>query len=269
MATRANWLESRHDSQSAYRMSTASEAVHIILNRLDQVECERQQRLAVPGLGARVSAIKSYQQRRFAQTYADLLRSQRYGAATRFFLDELYGPTDFTQRDAQFARVVPALVRMFPEEIVGTVVTLSELHALSEALDTRMARHLDATNVTSSSYVKCWQAASEPADRADQIRLTVEIAEQLDRLTQKALLRNALRLMRGPARIAGLAELQRFLENGFDTFRAMRGAAEFIAIITLRERAFAQAIFSASDVVGKGNDGDHALESKLPPDGIA
>ena len=38
------------------------------------------------------------------------------------------------------------------------------------------------------------------------------------------LLRNALRLMRGPARAAGLAELQHTLESGFDIFKAMKGA---------------------------------------------
>jgi hypothetical protein len=247
-------------------MSTASEASQIILSRLGLVEIERQARLAAPGLGARVAAIKEYQQRRFAYTYADLLKSQRYGAATRFFLDELYGPTDFTQRDAQFARVVPALVRMFPEEIVGTVVTLSELHSLSEALDTRMAVRLETPAVTASSYIRCWQATSSSLDRADQIRLTLEIAKQLDRLTQRALLRNSLRLMRGPARVAGLVELQRFLESGFDTFRAMRGAKEFIDIVKSREQAFAQAAFSAIDAVGAGTDASHALELILPPD---
>ncbi len=60
--------------------------------------------------------------------------------AARFFLDDLYGPEDFTRRDEQFARVVPGLVRLFPQEIVGTVISLGELHALSEQFDTAMAR---------------------------------------------------------------------------------------------------------------------------------
>lgn len=67
-----------------------------------------------------------------------MLESKRYGAASRFFLDELYGPIDFTQRDHQFARVVPALVKLFPWQIVDTVGALAALHALSEALDTQM-----------------------------------------------------------------------------------------------------------------------------------
>ena len=77
------------------------------------------------------------------------------------------------------------------------------------------------------------------------------------------MLRNALRLMRGPARAAGLAEVQRSLETGFDVFRAMKGAQEFIALIDSRERALAASLFAA----GRG-DGDsslaHALAGLVP-----
>lgn len=87
-------------------------------------------------------------------TYAGLLLTTRYAAAVRFFLDELYGPSSFTQRDAQFARVVPALVRLCPREIVETVATLAELHALSESLDTTMAKHLGEIPVNAIDYIR-------------------------------------------------------------------------------------------------------------------
>jgi hypothetical protein len=50
--------------------------------------------------------------------------------------------------------------------------------------------------------------------------------------------------MRAPARAAGMSALQSFLESGFETFRAMRGADEFIAWIGERERALAAALFN-------------------------
>ena len=74
-----------------------------ILAHLHEVEAERRKRSTVPGLHDRVVHVKAYQQRRFSHTYADLLNSPRSGAASRFFLDELYGPSDFTRRDAQLA----------------------------------------------------------------------------------------------------------------------------------------------------------------------
>ena len=212
---------------------------------MSAVESERRARLSTPDLEARVVDVKKYQQLRFCHTYADLLASSRYGAASRFFLDELYGPTDFTQRDHQFARVVPALVKLFPQEIVDTVGALSELHALSEALDTQMGLHLKSA-LTRASYVRAWQATGRSADREEQIRLTSAVAGKLDRLTRNVLIRKSLQLMRRPARAAGLADLQQFLERGFATFQAMKGATDFIATIQIRERALASALFSAS-----------------------
>lgn len=216
-----------------------------ILGKLKIVDGERERRGRDPSLNAKVAALKTFQQRRFSHTYADLLPSPRYGAAARFFLDELYGPEDFSRRDAQFSRVVPALVRLFPSEVVETVGTLGELHALSETLDTLMATQLASALIAPPDYIRAWQATGRAAERRNQIDLTLRVAGQLDRFTRKPLLRHSLRLMRGPAKAAGLTELQRFLEAGFDTFREMRGAQEFMALVEAREQALAAALFSA------------------------
>ncbi len=237
-----------------------SSSAPAILGNLKVVESERERRSASPELNARVLALKEFQQRRFARTYADLLLSARYGAASRFFLDELYGPSDFTRRDAQFARVVPSMARFFPNEIVDTVATLAELHALSETLDTAMGTHLEGERITAIDYIRAWQRVDRAPDRERQIALTLSLADRLDRFTRKPLLRNSLRLMRVPARAAGLSELQHVLESGFDTFRAMNGAQEFIAIIGSREQAFAVALFAAGS---KGADAQSSMERAL------
>src|SRR5881398_56992 len=127
-----------------------------ILNHLNAVDAERERRATSSGLAARVLALKTYQQRRFAHTYDDLLKTSRYGPAARFFLEELYGPRDYSDRDAQFARVVPALVRLFPHDILATVETLAHLHALSEALDTVAASHLAEPHVDAVAYTLAW-----------------------------------------------------------------------------------------------------------------
>ena len=229
-----------------------------ILSDLAVVDAERRQRAASPDLARRVTALKAYQQLRFSHTYSDLLVSERYGPAARFFLDELYGPSDFTRRDAQFARVVPALVRLFPREIVQTVATLSRLHALSESLDTDMGTRLSSAAVDADAYAAAWRSTAREHDRELQIALTLAVASALDRLTGKALIRNSLRLMRGPARAAGLSELQVFLERGFDTFRAMGGSEEFMRIVDEREHRLSGILFmegvsiSVSDLLPRG-----------------
>ncbi len=217
-----------------------------VIEHLHQVAAERQRREKEPQLLAAVHALKAYQQQRFTRTYADLLHSQRYRAAAHFFLDELYGPSDFSQRDAQFMRVAPTLVRLFPAELVHAVEILAELHAVSESLDTEMACHLLGRPLDAWAYIRAWQSTGHPAERKLQIELTLKIGATLDRYTHKPFLRQTLRIMRGPARSAGLGELQRFLEAGFDAFKAMKGAQEFLRIIGCRENRLADSIFGAT-----------------------
>jgi hypothetical protein len=216
-----------------------------ILDALASVASERALRAANPALAARTVALKAFQQQRFRLTYADLLAHARYGGASRFFLDELYGPRDFSQRDAQFQRIVRPLVRLFPAEVVATVSHLAQLHALSESLDTHMAQCLlNAEALSPASYVAAWVQVGRPEARRAQIELTLQVGRSLDAYTAKPLLRHALRMMRGPAAAAGLRELQTFLECGFDTFRGMRGADEFLGTVRSRETQWGATLFA-------------------------
>ena len=228
-----------------------------ILEHLAAVEAERRRRVAAPSLARAVAELKRYQQARFSRTHADLLVHPRYGRAARFFLEELYGPQDFTGRDAQFARIVPALVRLFPRDIVETVESLAAVHALSERLDSTMGEHLGDAAPTRATYVRAWQATGDRPGRLRQIELVMRVGQALDRHVRSLVLRASLKAMRGPARAAGMAALQTFLEAGFDAFGAMRGAAEFLAMIETRENALARRLFEATaDAAGAPAPGD-------------
>lgn len=221
-----------------------------ILRSLGGVEAERQRRTADAALAARVTALKAWQQTRFELTHANLLAEPRTHAAARFFLDELYGPADFARRDAQFVRIVPALVRLFPQGIVETVATLAELHARTESLDSAMAQALPRAQVDAPGYVTAWRAVGRRADRDAQLALVLEVGAGLERYTRAPLLMASLKMMRGPSRAAGLSELQSFLERGLDTFRAAfrtpREAHAFLEGVERRERALLERLSDAS-----------------------
>lgn len=223
-----------------------------ILVELQGVAKQRALRAADPALAASVEAVKGFQHRRFAHTYADMLGHPRFGPAARFFLADLYGPSDFSDRDTQFGRVVPALVRLFPRELVTTVASLAALHALSERLDTLMGVALCGNTVDAAKYTDAWQNCGTRADREQQIVLTGQVGASLERYTRNPLLRHSLRMMRGPAKAAGLGALQRFLETGFDTFKEMRGSDEFLQAIAQRERAVCEALFNGRSEVLAG-----------------
>jgi hypothetical protein len=137
------------------------------------------------------------------------------------------------------------MVRMFPGSVVTTVEQLAELHALSEQLDSRMALALaPQAPLDAHSYGEAWRAVGEAALRERQIELVGLVGHSLVRYTTHPTLGSALRLMRLPARAAGLSALQAFLERGFDTFGALPDAPGFIATVLQREREQAARFFA-------------------------
>lgn len=203
---------------------------------LRRVEDLRAKRQGDAWLGKRVAAVKRYQHSRFERDYAGLLDSPRHGAAARFFLEDLYGPNDFGERDAQFGRVVPALNRFLPADFMRVVAALAQLHALSEDLDQQMAQTLTSEVIDDRSYRAAWQKVGRSADRERQLALLLQIGDSLDRYTRSPLLATTLKLMRRPAKAAGLSQLQLFLERGLAAFTSMRGAREFLDSVADNER---------------------------------
>jgi len=53
--------------------------------------------------------------------------------------------------------------------------------------------------------------------------------------------------MRKPARLAGLSELQSFLERGYAAFQKMGGADEFLKKVITHERKLLNALFDGDN----------------------
>jgi hypothetical protein len=201
---------------------------------------------ADPELAARWQAVKRFQAERLRGTYADLLAAPRYRPAAEFFLDDLYGEKDFEQRDREALRIVPKLARVLPQRAVETLALAVELDELSEILDARVAGFVRLP-LTEAEYARGYVAAGTPAERQRQIDMVDRIGRALDRLARVPLISGLLHIMRGPAEAAGLSHLHRFLVRGFDSFRAMNGAADFLDTVRSRELALMRAMLESPD----------------------
>jgi hypothetical protein len=191
-------------------------------------------------------AVKGLQTERFERDYADLLQGGEFSAPLRFFLEELYGPVDYSRRDQQFERIAPAVSEFFPTEVSRTVEDLVALHALSETLDLAMAREATrlGRDVDAQSYRAAWQKLDCSIERQRQLSLVLSLGTQLGSLTRRRLLRRMLGMMRVPARVAGLEDLQSFLERGFDAFSGMSNPEVLMRTIETRETRFLQTMNS-------------------------
>jgi hypothetical protein len=210
-------------------------------SQLAQLQALRGQGAVRP---ARLDELKGFQSERLMRSYEDIAAQPRYRAATGFFLDDLYGPKDFSRRDADMARMVPAMRRVLPAFALETAAHAIELECLSESLDHRVAAALPGGPIDEASYAEAYRAGSTPPERMRQIELIVAVGERLDTLVAKPLIFRTLKLMRQPARLAGLEELQAFLERGFRAFHEMGGADEFLALIRGRETQILNRLFS-------------------------
>ena len=229
-------------------MNDMSQAAEQIRDHLAQVTRMRE-RARQDGLEAALHAVKRLQAQRFRVTYTDFLDDSRRAPATRFFLEELYGDHDFSERDAQFARIAGTVERLFPPAVATLAVDLAEMHALTETLDHALAEHwlrLGEGCEDAERYVRSWRLTGRRDARERQLAVVQDMGRELARLTRSKSLLMALKLMRRPAHAAGLSALQRFLESGFAAFGTLGDAQDFLATITQRERHWIDTLFDAA-----------------------
>src|SRR5689334_11544310 len=86
--------------------------------------------------------LRRWQAQRLREGFAPFLEDAPRRPAAEFFLADVYGDHDFTRRDADIARVLPAMQRLLPATLLETVAGAIELGALTQALDLRMAERL-------------------------------------------------------------------------------------------------------------------------------
>lgn len=224
-----------------------------LYRQLNQVAALREQMRTHPQDQQDRDALRQWQADRLGRTHRDLLESKRYGPAAQFFLTDLYGPGDCARRDADVMRVMPTAERLLPESGLKVLAQAIELDALSEELDYLMVVALrrggSMARLNAKAYALAYQEVGEEARRRHQLLLVNELGMTLDRLARKPLLGATLKLISGPAHLAGLGELFSFVERGYRVCHHMGRASEFLETIASRETAIMQALLAGDDTV--------------------
>lgn len=225
-------------------------AAHAALVReLEHARKLHAERVANPILDGAMQRLADWQSARLAQTYADLAAQPRYRAALAFFQSDLYGGDEIPKRDADLARVVPIMVALLPDRVIGTVAKAMELSVMSQELDRLLLGRLPRADgpFSVAEYCRAYRRAGNLPARRRQIELIGEVGAALEGYVKKPVLRSALAMMRKPAQLAGHGALHDFLERGFTAFRRMGGATEFLATIDERETALLEKIVDGSN----------------------
>ncbi|HAI59864.1 MAG TPA: hypothetical protein DCM32_08305 [Xanthomonadaceae bacterium] len=191
--------------------------------------------------------LRAWQAARLERSFADVLADPTMRDAGRFFLSDLYADRDFSARDRDVDRIMPIMVHLLPESMLRAARDAIELHVLSHVLDLCMVAVIERRRwrrLDTERYAEAYREAGLPRLRRRQIDLVVAVGRSLDAAVQRHGVHRLLRASRLPARATGLAELQRFLERGFDAFARLGGADRFLQRVAQGEGEVSRRLFA-------------------------
>ncbi|TDK28338.1 hypothetical protein E2F46_00070 [Luteimonas aestuarii] len=193
--------------------------------------------------------VRRWQAERLRRSFDHFLHDPERRPAAEFFLTDVYGDHDFTRRDADIARVLPMMRRLLPTALLGTVADAIELGALTQSLDLDMAEALDALaprrrKLDAELYAEAYRQVGGVARRRRQVALIGRVGRGFGAALRMRGVAALLAFSRGPAKLAGLTQLQAFLERGFAAFESLGEVEGFIAEIERDEAAVSKRLFA-------------------------
>lgn len=196
-----------------------------------------------------LSMLRQWQSRRLEAGFRDFLDDPKMRPAAEFFLSDLYADRDFSARDRDAAKILPVMSRFLPDSLLRAATDAIELAVLSHAFDLRMAEALarrksPLSSISLEDYGRAYRSVGHPRLRLRQIDLISHVGGALDAAVKKHGVHKLLKAARLPAQLAGLSELQKFLERGFGAFSALGGADTFLDEIAWREREASRRLFA-------------------------
>jgi hypothetical protein len=215
-----------------------------IIQHLQQTE-QMHRLITQQNLTETIRALQTWQTKRLLITHDDLWHSKRFKPAMQFFVDEIYGPKDFSQRDIELARVVPKMAKLLPNKALISLQAALRLNCLSLEMDIALVNLLDGEAVNCESYFDAYRQSDNRAKREEQIQLLENLGLDLAEVVKISGISAILMLCRKPAKLAGVKNLHEFLEKGFKSFKKLGEVHDFIDPIVHRERELLQALYAA------------------------
>lgn len=215
-----------------------------IIQHLQDTE-QMHQLIAEQNLTQTIRDVQAWQTKRLLTTHDDLLQSKRFKPAMQFFVEELYGPRDFSQRDQELARVVPKMKKLLPEAALLSLEAALRLNCLSLELDIALVQQLGDKEVDRDTYFDSYRQSGTQAKREEQIKLLETLGLDLAQVVKISGISAILLLSRKPAKIAGVKSLHEFLEKGFKAFKKLGDVHDFIDPVVNRERELMNSLFTA------------------------
>lgn len=255
------------DEQADHQLPGARDAVRLLANL--RASMAHHEIVEGKQLSPLIAYLSAWQSLRLSRTHADMLRDVRFSQGCRFFLNDIYAPKDFSQRDYDGHRIYNFMNRFLPEATLAPLAKALEVNALTQQLDLALAETMrDRLGVIDhfdrAQYEEAYRLCDNYDTRARQIHLIVAVGKQLERVRHVPFIHATLRLARSPAHRLGWFEMQDFLERGFVAWQSIREPNTFLANIETREMAILNRIYGRPG--GAPQNNPFVVSDDAPPD---
>ena len=192
------------------------------------------------GLIPAIREVQVWQCKRLLASHQQMYQQKRFKPAVEFFINELYGPNDFSQRDQDIARIVPKMSKFLPEKALQSLASALHLNTLSFELDFSLAKQLVGTEINRDSYAKAYVSCDNLANRQQQIDYIRTLGNDLAEVVKMKGISSLLFISRKPAKMAGVLALHEFLVKGFKAFKNLGNVEDFIIPVVNKEHQIMQ-----------------------------
>jgi hypothetical protein len=190
-----------------------------------------------------IRAVQAWQCKRLMTSHKKMYEQSKFKPAVEFFVNELYGPKDFSQRDKDIARVAPKMAKLLPETALQSLVSALHLNALSFELDFDIAKKLKDKDINRETYLEAYRACDNRNARQQQIYFIEVLGKDLAEVVKMRGISALLLLSRKPAKLAGVQALHEFIESGFKAFKKLGNVDDFILPIIHFEQGLMNQMF--------------------------
>ncbi|KAA8733728.1 hypothetical protein F4V57_06645 [Acinetobacter qingfengensis] len=219
-----------------------------LLKQLDAYDAMAQHQ--DPILAKRFIQVQNWQKQRVQYTHQALFNTKQHRLISHYFLNRLYGASDFDQLAFQLRRIANhahLVEKIIPANALKTGDAAIELAYLSLRLDEDIAqyllKHFPADyelndEIMRQAYLQCDQYSL----RCQQMALLDTLGEKLDLYLRSRIVKTAFKLSKGMAYRYKVDPIYEFINEGFQAMEPLQSAKIFIQGFTQKERQIIEAV---------------------------
>ncbi|MCS7079132.1 MAG: hypothetical protein NZ585_03665 [Chloracidobacterium sp.] len=185
--------------------------------------------------------LQDFQVKQLKRNFSDLYNSKEYGPLCEFFVQDIYAPRDFEERNRSFEQISNYFRNALGERFFHGLIRLLDLYELSDALDNLMVVTLEKMgvrrNISQEQYDEAYYRCNNYDARIEQLDLIVECFHFTHSLCQYRFIGMILKTARLTAHMFTMSRdnIVDMLERGYNALRPVKNIQSLTDTIYERE----------------------------------